>query len=127
MISRIVIDMIPHKDQRYPTLGDWQFCPVGDATELRIRVSQTGDTRSDVLIAVHELVEAILCRAHKIRQEDVDRWDMGPGKSLEEPGADPKAPYHAEHMFAEQIERLVADAMHFLWAQHEAICGSIDR
>ena len=57
---RIQIETVPHAQQRYETTGDWWWDP--DDT-LQMRVSALADWRHSVLIAVHELVEALLCKA----------------------------------------------------------------
>jgi hypothetical protein len=124
MTKRIVIEVIPHKDQRYPTAGDWQFHPELDG--LRIRVSDTGDARSNMLVALHEMVEALLCREHGVSGDVVDAWDMGPGAEMDEPGDDPSAPYHVEHRVADVVERLVAIEM-ISWQQHERNIEKLDQ
>src|SRR5882762_2975119 len=54
---RIVIEIIPHKDQRYPSVGDWQFDEQGN---LSIRVSHS-QHKYDACLIMHELAEALLC------------------------------------------------------------------
>ena len=71
------------------------------------------------MVAVHGLVEALLCKAHRVTTEAVDAWDMGPGKELEEPGDDPRAPYHREHEFASCVERLLAHEFDIEWNGYE--------
>lgn len=112
---RIIIDVIPHSAQRYGTLGDW--LPSGD--DLLIRVSETGDARMNVLIALHELVEAELCTQRGIAEPDVLAFDLA-HLDDDDPGSNPNAPYHREHMFAEQLERLFCDEMGIAWADYEA-------
>ena len=112
---RIHIETIPHQEQRYSTTGDWWW--AGDNT-LELRVSDLGDWRHSALIALHELVEAWLCKAHGITTEMVDQWDMGPGAALEDPAADPRAPYHQEHDAAEAIERLLAHIFDVNWDEY---------
>ena len=109
---RIQIETIPHEQQRYSTTGDWQWDPEDT---LQMHVSTLPDWRFSALIAVHELVEALLCRAHGVTTEMVDAWDMGPGKELDDPGDDPRAPYHREHDFAVGIERLFAHELGVDW------------
>lgn len=127
---RIVIETVDHKDQRYDTVGDWQTgvtLHVRDADEswdptpvdLLIRISRMPDWRSEALVAVHELVEAVLCQHAGITAEAVDSWDMGPGKDMDEPGDDPSAPYHGPHMAADAIERQLASALDVDWTEHE--------
>jgi len=94
----IHIRTIPHREQRYPTVGDWWFEEFGQL--LEIRVSDMGDWRKEALIAYHEFKEAVLCRARGITAAQVDAFDKGPGRNLDEPGESPLAPYHLEHMSA---------------------------
>ena len=103
---RIVIEDIPHKDQRYDTLGDWYTGPNG----LEIRVSrELGSPDARFLVALHELVEAYLCGKAGVTDEMVDRWDMTHvGSDDMEPGDLPGCPYGRQHRFAMLIEHLVA-------------------
>lgn len=123
---RITIETIPHADQRYPTCGDWLY--IGEPpTELRIRVSGMDDWRLEALVAVHELVEALLCRDRGISGRQVDEFDQWFDRPREwdsytpdEPGDHPMAPYRAEHNFATGIERLLCAAFGVDWARYEA-------
>lgn len=113
------VESIPHKNQRYKTCGDWQFLPNG----LHVSVSDTGNRMSNLLVALHEVVEAILCETSGISEEDVDKFDMEfeanrTDSSLEEPGDDPKAPYYKQHRVADIVERLVAVEAGVNWEEH---------
>jgi hypothetical protein len=148
-IMRIVIETIEHKDQRYPTVGDWfydytYFCkecsqsiitprveavtcagcrrehlPLINVT-LNIRVSKLPSWKMEALIAVHELVECMLCKSDGIDQVTVDKFDMEFEKDRavgneDEPGDDPHAPYHGQHCFATGVERLLAATIGVKW------------
>ena len=126
---RITIETIPHGEQRYPTAGDWLF--LGDPpTELRIRVSSLDDWRMEALVAVHEVLEAILCQARGISEEAVTEFDelferarMADPENFwlqGEPGDNPAAPYYREHFFATSIERLLAAELGIDWVVYEA-------
>jgi hypothetical protein len=56
-------------------------------------------------IMIHELVEKALNDRYGIPDCAVDAFDMGEGADLDEPGEDPRAPYHANHMKADSMER----------------------
>jgi len=119
-MAKIVIDVIPHEDQRYPTVGDW----IEIADGLQIYVSKMSDPRYEELVLVHELVEAILCRRRGISQEAVDKFDLSfesnrPDGDLSEPGDDPTAPYRDEHRFATAVERLLAQELGVDWIAYE--------
>lgn len=100
----IIIEIIPHKSQRYNTIGDW----FRKDKRWRIRVSRT---KKDIwqyhwLIAVHEFIEMFLCRHRGIPESKIAKFDII--SDLDDPGASKKAPYYKEHKFATKIERLVA-------------------
>lgn len=120
-MNRIVIEVIPHENQRYPTVGDWQF--VG--SELRISVSAVADWRSQALVAIHEMAEAILCLAHGIPQELVDEFDMG-HPELDDPGGDPRCPYRLQHEVALGIESTLADMLPYSWELHQQLLDSLN-
>lgn len=113
---KIVIETIPHDQQRYPTCGDYWVDPDGT---LQIRVSEMGDRHMEVLVAAHELVEVFLCEARGIAEPDVMAFDMT-HPELDDPGHDPRAPYHHEHVFAECVERLFATELGVNWQEYEA-------
>lgn len=121
-LETIVIRTIPHADQRYNTLGDWQY---RDDNSLIITVSETGDWKSNVLIAIHEFVEVVLCQERGVSQEVVDHFDTHEGKESNDPGDLPNAPYRDEHCFAMSVERMVCAAMGMAWAEHEQNCDRV--
>lgn len=118
---KIVIETIPHKDHRYPTVGDWFYEPDGT---LKIRVSEMSDWRREMLVAVHELVEVLTCKNDGVSQEVVDQFDMDyeknrPTDDVEsEPGDDPKAPYVDQHCLATGIERILAQQWGVKWNEY---------
>ena len=65
----IHIETINHKDQRYDTAGDWFFDLSGD---LYIKVSDTTNWKYNALIALHELIEVLLCKDRIITTDDDD-------------------------------------------------------
>lgn len=118
---KIVIEFIPHNKQRYETVGDWYY----RNRELHIRVSMMSDWRYEILVAIHELAEVMLCKHRGIPAAAVDAFDMAfekarkPGNE-DEPGDDPKAPYRKEHFFATNIERALALELGVDWATYDA-------
>lgn len=122
---RIVIESIPHKNQRYPTVGDWfwENPSTTDAT-IQIKVSQLSDWRREALIAVHELVEILLCTNDVVSEEAVDKFDKAfeanrHPDNTDEPGDDPKAPYVKQHCIATGIERILAANLGVNWKEYE--------
>ena len=105
---QIQIRRIQQEDQRYDTLGDWFYDEHGT---LQIKATAETDDES-FLIALHELVEAWLCKKRGVAQDTVDafdfEWTVEHPQSEDEPGDDPRAPYRAEHRFAAILEHLMA-------------------
>lgn len=118
---RIIIETIPHEDQRYPTIGDWFYNEDGT---LHIKVSTLSDWRREALIAIHELAEVLLCKHAGVTQEQVDAFDKEyeskrpPDDVESEPGDDPKAPYSKQHCIATGIERVMAAELEVNWNQY---------
>lgn len=122
MALDIEIKTIPHKDQRYPTVGDYW-----DKGEKQVfRVSDMGNWKYELLVAVHEMVEKALVKHRGIPLADIDRFDQnfewerehGMHYPDEEPGFDPYAPYVVEHTFATKIERMIAGELNVDWNKY---------
>jgi hypothetical protein len=117
---KILVETIPHKDQPYPTVGDWRY----EDGVLRIRVSEEIGEDSALLVALHELIEVTLCKKRDISQESVDAFDKAyektrPEDDDSEAGDAPDAPYRKEHFFATNVERLMAEQMGVNWFDHD--------
>lgn len=131
-LPRIVIEAIPHNDQRYETCGDWFY---NDQGELVIRVSQT-NIKQELLIALHELVEAMLCNFKGISESVVTDFDLK-FESMRtafpsivgdrEPGDDDTAPYFHEHAMASRIEKWLAESMGVDWNKYEEEINSLSK
>jgi hypothetical protein len=118
---QIVIDTIPHSQQRYPPVGDWQIDKAGN---LHITVSKMSDQRYEFLVGMHEAIEAYLAIHAGVSPEAVDKFD----KSYEarrkrgddsEPGDDPKTPYYRQHQIATAVERLLAVELGVDWSAYD--------
>lgn len=118
---RVIIDSVDHKDQRYETTGDWWW---ENPEKLHIRVSRMGDWKKEMLIAHHELTEALLCKAHGVQPSEVDAFDISYEATREagddsEPGDDKEAPYYREHQTATGFERVLAVGLGVDWHEYE--------
>lgn len=115
-MMRINIQFIDHQLQRYETAGDyWEE----DGT-LQIRVSLLPDDRMMWAIAIHELIESLICKWLGISEEAITHFDevyeeRRPLNNEEEPGDDSRAPYHLPHGFATAAERIFAAAVGLNW------------
>lgn len=169
---KILIETIPHGDQRYPTVGDWQWkkphvygpsrvghgegqciyclgtnrenavidklpgqeggCPCRLDADLHIKVSQMSDWRYEVLVGLHEAIEALLCKQAGVDEAQVDNFDLGwednrvmGQESYSEPGNHPNAPYHRQHQFATAVENALALELDVNWSTYEAEVDSL--
>lgn len=129
---RIIIDTIPHKDQRYDTVGDWVFSKKGD---LVITVSQMKDWRHEVLVAFHELVEAFLCKYNGIDEARVSAFDRAYEElrkkypvilGTSEPGDIVTAPYHEQHIAATALEKEFARFLEVIWSKYEKAVNDLE-
>jgi hypothetical protein len=143
---RVTMVTIDYDKMRYPTVGDWQFDKRGN---LKITVARLSDRRYETLVAVHELIEAVLCRQAGVSQRDVDAFDIEYEKQRAEilsqyrkvsaehkrqhgfehlplddtivnvenaePGDDPSAPYHEQHVAATWFEKQLAIRLGVDW------------
>ena len=123
---KVTIEVIPNEQQRYPTVGDWQW----DGDNLTISISSMDNWRYEMLVAFHELAECLICKHRAINQSLVDSFDMLYEKEREpddvsEPGDDPMAPYYKEHQFATCVERLLALQLDVNWNQYNNTVESL--
>jgi hypothetical protein len=121
MALKINIETIPHNQQRYETVGDWWWEPNGT---WEFRISDMGNWRYEMLVAIHELVECVLCRHMGVSQSEVDDFDKAfeaqrPVDNTDEPGDDSKAPYRLQHCIATGVERIVAAMLGVSWKDYE--------
>jgi hypothetical protein len=118
---KINIESIPHEQHRYTTVGDWWFDKDGT---IQIRTSNLSDWRYEALIAVHELVEFLLCKNDGVATQTVDDFDKAyeaarDSGDVSEPGDDPNAPYVKQHCIATGIERILAAELGVKWKPYE--------
>lgn len=126
----ISIKTIPHIQQRYPTVGDWQW--KGD--DLEITVSSMNNWKYESLVALHELIEALLCKDRNISQTSVDAFDKQFEDMRahypdivkdEEPGYNKHAPYFKEHIYASDIESDIADELGVDWDEYTQVVDEL--
>jgi hypothetical protein len=119
MALDIIIQTVPHSEQAYETLGNYESPVPGKEKKIEltpgkaiITVSEMGDWRSELLVALHELVElSTACWVKGVKDRDIVKFDKAHNKKVEngesmndDPGCEPDAPYHMEHMLATFIE-----------------------
>lgn len=99
---------------RYCSQGDWFTDANGD---LRVFAMQTPDKRHSMLVAVHELLEALSCEFHGITAQEVDKFDFA--STADDPGMESDAPYRKEHLAATGHEMILAQQWGVDWKQYE--------
>lgn len=116
----ILIRVIPESQMRPEVNGaDWYFDTEGN---LQVRVSPMSDWRYETLLAIHEAVEAIMCKFNGVTQKSVDEFDLEYDKTHTfdlNAGDDPAAPYKLEHTFATAIERILAGVLKVDWLTYD--------
>jgi hypothetical protein len=123
----IEIKTIPDDTQRYNTVGDYWKKDGKDY----LRISDMGSWKYEMLVAIHELVEEMLCRARHISDSSITNFDERYEKHrkygvLDEPGDDKHAPYHKEHAFATKIEKLCSDELGVNWEEYMQLTTRLD-
>ncbi len=111
-----IIETIPHKEQRYETLGDYRVDGDGN---YRVFVSETGDDNYNFLIGLHEQIEFWLTKQRGISEEAITKFDMD-HPELSDPGENKKAPYYQEHREATIHETLMAYGLGVDWEDYGA-------
>ena len=116
----IVIKVIPEDQQRECVNGaDWYW---DEENNLQVRVSPMSDWRYEVLLGIHEAVEAIMCKNNEVSQKAVDEFDLEYDKTHAfdlNAGDDPKAPYEHEHCLATAIERMLCAELGVHWLSYD--------
>lgn len=132
--------VIPHNQQRYPTCGDWWWgLDRAQNSEpcLFIRVSKFTTSVYQLLIFLHELIEAMLCQVSGAESDSFDiqyEWTRKYGRALcgcvieedSEPGDDRHAPYHREHVIASMCERMIAFFLGVDWTNYENEAAALE-
>lgn len=112
-LPTIIYHTIPGQTQRYITAGDY-FKEYGS---WHFKVSRMGDPRYELLCFVHELVEWFLTQQFGISESLITKFDMN-HPELDDPGTDPRAPYHKQHMISTKIEKLLAKLLGVNWKKY---------
>lgn len=113
----IQIDIIPHEEQRYNTVGDY----YERDGQVYFKISHMGNYNYELLILIHELLERHVCQLQDISDEDIDNWDMA-HLDDPEPGSLPGCPYGVAHWAADHVERIVAQVLGVSWDDYSSAC-----
>lgn len=129
-MANVHVYVIPHKQQRYDTVGDYV---EPDPRNVQFNISRLSDWRYEALVLIHEFVEYVLAKHKGINMFAIDDFDIqfekerqqGLHTADQEPGHDPRAPYHWEHVFAEFIEKQVAAKLGVNWSAYNDEVNSL--
>lgn len=117
----IEIHPIPSDFHVYPTAGNWIFTKHGT---LVVFASHFKNPIHTFLVALHEMVEATICKIDGISTEQVDDWDCDYEKNRKpgdnsEPGEHKLCPYRRAHLAALRVEMLAAVELGVDWIKYE--------
>ena len=121
---QISITSVPQTSIRSKQAGDWSFTDSGD---LMILVLETLPEKSQIAVAIHEMIEALKCRERGTSDVAVSQFDdqflvecnEGKHGPADEPGDDPRSPYREEHRDATRVEKAVCKAIGLSWTDHD--------
>jgi hypothetical protein len=123
--------VIPHKKQRYDTVGDY-FLKKG---RRFFRLSRMPDKPHPITVFLHEMIEFFLCRVLGISMKEIDRFDMeyelahsGPvcpiqapcgRRWYEEPGDNPHATT-INSCYSDSLRAIDCEALGVKWSEYNA-------
>lgn len=114
---KIIIQDVPKKDIPRGDVGNYKITPEA----FVIEVASMQDWRYEALLGLHEYIESLLVHHKGIDFKEIDDWD----EHNDRMGSDPNAPYHKEHVFAENIERLFAECLGVNWEEYDKAIDSL--
>ena len=125
-MRNIEAQTIPINDMPYLTVGNYW----SDAAGLHFRVAEMDRPEYEQLVHIHEFTEKFLCDHDGVSNDEIDAFDIQFEKDREaglhgqddEPGDDPRAPYHRQHCYATAVERMLCAAMNISWDSHCYAC-----
>ena len=116
----IRIEFVDQSEHRYATVGDY-----GETeSEIWFRITRFENPAYSFAVLLHELHERFRNLQFDIRDEEVDAFDLK-HPELDDPGLDPRAPYHACHMEADALERLFILLTGNDWIEYEAAISGL--
>lgn len=108
--------------------GDWKVGKHIVAISAKMDCAE-----SELAVAIHELIEAWICRKQGITDAQVTKFDAmfenererGQHEKFDEAGDDVRAPYFDAHQRATNVEADVCKALNLSWSQHEFNVNSL--
>ena len=120
-MKSLIVNFIPQTAQRIQgQVGDY-FETEGAVV---FRITRFENPAYSFAVLLHELHERFRNLQFDIRDEEVDAFDLK-HPELDDPGLDPRAPYHACHMEADALERLFILLTGNDWIEYEAAIAGL--
>jgi len=108
------------------TGADWWFNDNGD---LEVRVAaELKDWREAMSLAIHEAVEALMCKHNGVTVDQVDEFDSKFKDDNEidvNAGDESDAPYRLEHTYATAVERIMTGVLGVDWKEYDTRLGKL--
>jgi hypothetical protein len=128
-MKKITITTIPHKKQRYETVGDYYPKQKG----WQFNISDMKNPDYEFAVAVHELIEHHLADRRGVKNSDIDKFDIqyekerasGLHSANAEAGNNRKCPVYREHQFATKIEKMLIEKMGLCWKEYDKVVMSL--
>lgn len=149
-MKKILINFLPHNQQRYETVGDYEE----KENDLQINISEMRRWEYEAMVLIHELIEYFLTKKRKISIKQIDSFDKKMEKNKkkhghyvhlkfgkvvdclidreskpvinnDEPGVCPEAPYFREHEFATKIEKKLCREFKIKWQKYNEYVNSL--
>lgn len=107
------------KDHFYRSIDDWDDpSETIDGLVFSTQTADMGNMDYNFLVLMHALVEQYLCYRKGITDEQVTGFDMA-HPEMDDPGNSEDAPYHKEHMVANDVESMLSVALGVKWIDYE--------
>jgi hypothetical protein len=116
------------KNHRYKSIDDWQDPDeiklykngkyIIESLQFNTQVADMDNMDYNFLVLMHAIVEQYLCYKHKITDEQVTKFDKE-HTHCDNPGEHEEAPYHSEHVIANDVESMLSVALKIDWNKYE--------
>lgn len=114
----ITMDAVFIKQHRYASIDDYKDPTIiGDWINFHTTVADMGNTDYEFLVFMHAIIEQYLCWKHGIKDKQITKFDMD-HPEFDDPGNEDEAPYHKEHMIANDIESMLSVALGVDWKKY---------
>jgi hypothetical protein len=140
---QLLFKVIPHKAQRYETVGDYLDLAPGANSIAPLRTvfsaSRMRPIKYSYLVLAHEFIEWLICRLTGVKMKAIDKFDMSYEAARErgdaktpcgctwrpEPGDDIHCPYYSAHQTATMCEKAIAREIGVTWDEYSTVVENL--